>query len=153
MVPHLIRQLRGPGDRRAIRNPRQVPIVAVALDRMLLCFRNGAACIQAIDFGCIKSQLTENLLVVLSNLWGARGSYLGNTMHLNGAADRGCQFATGTLERNNDVIRLKLWIGDDFSWITHRAERHVDTVEHLVPDRAPLAAPWPNSLPAARSKR
>src|SRR5216684_7856004 len=40
---------------------------SVALGRMFLCFWNGTARTQTIDFGSTKSELPENLVVVFSN--------------------------------------------------------------------------------------
>ena len=100
---------------------------------MFLGFRNGTALMQTIDFGRAKSELLENLIVVFSNLWSALRGYLGDAKHLKRAADGGRQLATGAVERNDDVIRPKLGIVDHFLRPTHCSERHVDTVEHLVP--------------------
>src|SRR5260370_15621726 len=100
---------------------------------MFLCFRNGPAFMQTIDFGRAKSELPENLLVVFSNLWGALRGDFGDAMHLKRAADCGRQLAAGSIERNDDVIRLELGIVDHLLWPTHCSERHVNAVEHLVP--------------------
>src|SRR3984893_18487435 len=102
---------------------------------MSLWFRNGAARTQTIDFGRAKSELQEHFLVVFSNLWGTLRGHLGDAMHLKRAADRGRQLAAGTFERNDDVIRPELGIVDHLLRPTHRSERHVDAVEHLVPMR------------------
>src|SRR5216683_1817673 len=100
---------------------------------MFLCFRNGPAFMQTIDFGRAESELPENLLVVFSNFWGALRGHFGDAMHLKRAADRRRQLAAGTIERNDDVIRPELGIVDHLLWPAHRAERHVDAIEHLVP--------------------
>src|SRR5712671_5553187 len=111
------------------------PDSVVTSSRVFLCFRNGTARTQTIDFGRAKSELPENLLVVFSNLWGAPRGHLGDAMHLKRAADCGRQLAAGTVERNDDVIRPELGIVDHLLWPTHRSERHVSAVEHLVPMR------------------
>src|SRR5258708_26794215 len=100
---------------------------------MLLCFRNGTARTQTIDFSRAKSQLPENLLLVLSNLWGALRGHFRDAMHLKRAADGGRQLAAGTIERNDDIVRLELRIVDHLLRSTHRSERHVNAVEHFVP--------------------
>src|SRR5258708_10979440 len=100
---------------------------------MFLCFRNGTAFMQTIDFGRAKSELPENFHVVFSNLWGALRGHFGDAMHLKRAADCGRQLAAGTVERNDDVVRLELGIVDHLLRPTHRSERHVDAIEHLVP--------------------
>src|SRR5258705_750758 len=114
--------------------PRR-PDSVVKLGRMFLCFRNGTAGTQTIDFGRAKSELPENLVVVFSNLRGALRGHLGDTMHLKRAADCGRQLAAGTIERNDDVVRLELGILDHLLRSTHCSERHVSAVEHLVPMR------------------
>src|SRR5229473_5445001 len=88
------------------------PDSGVTLGRMFLCFRNGTAGTQTIDFGRAKSQLPENLVVVFSNLRGALRGHLGDTMHLKRARDCGRQLAAGTVEWNDDVIRPELGIVD-----------------------------------------
>ncbi len=65
------------------------PYDVVALSRMFLCLGNGTARSQTVDFGCAKSELPENFLVVFSNLWGALRGHFGDAMHLKRAADRG----------------------------------------------------------------
>src|ERR1700732_895178 len=100
---------------------------------MFLCFRNGTARTQTIDFGRAESELPENLVVVFSNFWGALRGHLGDAMHLKRATDRRRQLATGTVERNDDVIRPELGIVDHLLRPTYRAERHVNAIEHLVP--------------------
>src|SRR5216684_373758 len=111
------------------------PDSVVTSSRVFLCFRNGTARTQTIDFGRAKSELPENLLVVFSNLRGALRGHLGNAMHLKRAADRRRQLAAGTVERNDDVIRPELGIVDHLLRPTHRSERHVNAIEHLVPMR------------------
>src|SRR5713101_4305017 len=111
------------------------PDSVVTLNRMFLWFRNGTARTQTIDFGRAESELPENVLVVFSNLWGALRGHLGDAMHLKRAADCGRQFAAGTIERNDDVVRPELGIVDHLLRPTHRSERHVDAIEHLVPMR------------------
>src|SRR3954462_2912842 len=102
---------------------------------MFLSFRNGSARLQRIDFGCAKSELPENLLVVFSNLWSALRRLLDDSMHLKRAADCGRQPAAGTIKRNDDVVRLELGIVDHLLRPPNRSERHLDTVKHLVPMR------------------
>src|SRR5713226_2268456 len=116
------------------------PDSVVTLNRMFLWFRNGTARTQTIDFGRAKSELPEDLVVVFSNLRGALRGHLGDAMYLKRAADGGCQLAAGTIERNDDVIRLELRIVDHLLRPTYRSERHVNAVEHLVPMRHRLAA-------------
>src|SRR6202049_2165281 len=103
---------------------------------MFLCFRNGTAGTQTIDFGRTESELPENLLVVFSNFWGALRGHLGDAMHLKRAVDRRRQLATGAFEWNDDVIRLELGIVDHLLRPTHRSERHVNAIEHLVDRKA-----------------
>src|SRR6202165_1316029 len=100
---------------------------------MFLCLWNGTAGTQTIDFGRAKSQLPENLVVVFSNLRGTLRAHLGDTMHRKRARDGGRQLAAGTIERNDDVVRLELGIVDHLLGPTHCSERHVSAVEHLVP--------------------
>src|SRR5258708_2819757 len=95
------------------------------LDRMFFCFRNGTTSMQTVDFGRIESELPKNLVVVFSDLRGALRGHLGDAMHLKRAADCGRQLAAGTIERNDDVVRLELGIFDHLLWPTHRSERHV----------------------------
>src|SRR4029077_2083402 len=102
---------------------------------MFLCFRNSTTRTQTIDFGRAESQLPENFLVVFANLWGALRGYLGDAMHLKRARDGGRQLAAGTIERNDDVVRLELRILDHLLRPAHRSERHVNAIEHLVPMR------------------
>src|SRR5437868_8831087 len=52
------------------------------------CFRNCAACAQAIDFGYVESQLLQNLLVVLADIRRALCGHFGDAVHLNRTADR-----------------------------------------------------------------
>src|SRR6266849_8357309 len=118
------------------------PDSVVTLNRMFLCFRNGTARTQTIDFGRAESQLPENLLVVFSNLRGSLRGHLGDAMHLKRAADCGRQLAAGTIERNDDVVRLELGIFDHLLWPTHRSERHVSAIEHLVPMRHRLGTEY-----------
>src|SRR5260370_29504242 len=72
---------------------------------------------------------------IFVNLWGALRGHFGDAMHLKRAADRGRQLAAGTIERNDDVVRLELGIFDHLLRPTHRSERHVNAIEHLVPRR------------------
>src|ERR1700744_724693 len=99
---------------------------------MFLGFRNRTAFMQAVDFACAKSELPENLLVVLSKLWGALRGDLGDAMHLKRAADGGRQLAPGAVERNNDVISPELGIVDHLLRPAHRSEGHVNATEHRV---------------------
>src|SRR6267154_812985 len=116
-----------------LRGSSRRPDTAVTLGRMLLCFRNGSARTQIIDFGCAESELPENLVVVFANLRGALRGHLGDAMYLKRATDRRRQLAAGAFERNDDVIRQELGIVDHLLWSTHSAERHVDAIERLVP--------------------
>src|SRR5229473_449848 len=109
------------------------PDSVVTLNRMFLCLRNGTARTQTIDFGRAESELPENLLVVLSDLRGALRGHFGDAMHLKRARDGGRQLAAGAIERNDDVVCLELGIVDHLLRPTHRSERHVDAIEHLVP--------------------
>ena len=61
-------------------------------------------------------------------------------MHLNRTADGRGQFAAGSFERNDDVIRSQLRIIDDFLRLTHGAEGDVNAIEDLVPMRHRLRA-------------
>jgi hypothetical protein len=49
---------------------------------MLLCFRNGTAFMQTVDFCRAKSELPENFVVVFSDLWGSLRGHLGDAMYL-----------------------------------------------------------------------
>src|SRR5258708_12941587 len=116
---------------------------------MFLCFPNRTTGTQTIDFGRAKSELPENFLVVFSNLWSALGGHFGDAMHLKRAADCGRQLAAGTIERNDDVVRLELGIVDHLLAPTHCSERHVSAVEHLVPMCHRLPPDDPAQLPPA----
>src|SRR6266568_3679314 len=61
------------------------------LGRMLLCFRNRTALMQAIDFCRTKSELLENFVVVFADLRGPPRGHLGDAMHLKRAGDSGRQ--------------------------------------------------------------
>src|ERR1700684_808874 len=112
--------------------PRRPDSVAV-LSRVFLRLRNGTARVQTINLRRAKSELAENLLVVLSDLWRALRGHLGDAMHLKRTADCGRQLAASTSERNDDVVCLELGIVDYFLWPTHRSKSHVNAVEHFVP--------------------
>src|SRR5260370_20016781 len=114
-------------------SPPADPDSVAKLSRMFLCFRNGTAFTQTIDFGSAKSELPENLVVVFANLWGALRGHLGDAMHLKRAADCGRQLAAGAFKRNDDVVRPELGIVDHLLRSTHRSERHVDAIENLIP--------------------
>ena len=58
------------------------------LHRVSPGFRDGSAGAQAVDVGRTKSQLTENLLIVLPELGSAPGRDLRDAMDLHRAADR-----------------------------------------------------------------
>src|SRR6266446_866164 len=118
------------------------PDSVVTSSRVFLCFRNGTARMQTIASGRAKSELPENLLVVFSNLRGALRGHLGDAMHLKRAADCGRQLAAGTIERNDDVVRLELGILDHLLRSTHCSERHVSAIEHLVPMRHRLGTEY-----------
>src|SRR5258707_1892517 len=100
---------------------------------MFLCFRNGTAFMQTIDFGRAKSKLPENFLVMFSNLWGALRGHFGDAMHLKRAADCGRQLAAGTIELDDDVVRLELAIADHLLPSTDRSDRAVHAIENLAP--------------------
>src|SRR6202048_2676711 len=102
---------------------------------MFLCFRNGTARTQTIDFGRAKSELPENLIVVFSNLWGALRGHLGDAMHLKRAADCGRQAAPRAFERNNDGVSPGLGGGDSLLWPTPRSERPVNPLSPVLPMR------------------
>src|SRR5216684_597258 len=118
------------------------PTVSSSQSSMFLRFRNGAARTQTIDFGRTESELPKNLVVVFANLRGALRGHLGDAMHLKRAADCGRQLAAGTIERNDDVVRLELGIIDHLLRATHCSERHVSAVEHLVPMRHRLGTEY-----------
>src|SRR5271169_4388165 len=65
------------------------------LRRAFLCFRNGAALAQAVDFARAKAQLLENRLVVFSKCWGPLGRDFRNAMHIDGTADRRGELSAG----------------------------------------------------------
>src|SRR5260370_6194041 len=100
---------------------------------MFLWLWNGTARTQTIDLGRAESELPEHLVVVFSNLRGALRGHFGDAVHLKRAADGGRQLAAGTIERNDDIVRLKLGIIDHLLRPTHCSERDVDTIEDLVP--------------------
>src|SRR5580698_8679264 len=100
---------------------------------MRLRCRNSATCAQRLYFARVESQLLEDLVIVLSNLWSALGGYLLDTMHLKWATDGGCELSTRAIKRNDDVVCRKLWIVDDFPRVAHCAERHMDALEYFVP--------------------
>ena len=77
---------------------------------------------------------------MLSDLRRALRRYFGDTVHLNRTADGRGQFAAGSFERNDDVIRSQLRIIDDFLRLTHGAEGDVNAIEDLVPMRHRLRA-------------
>ena len=113
-----------------------VPSIALeTLRRAFLCFRNGAALAQAVDFARAEAQLLENRLVVLAKCRGALCRDFRNAMHIDGAADRRGELAARPFERNDDVVRAQLGIVDDFFRSAHDAERDVDAVEDLAPMR------------------
>jgi hypothetical protein len=71
---------------------------------MFLCFRDCAACTQAVDLRRVKPQLLEKLVVVFANFRGALCSYFRDIVNLNGAADRQLEVFSGTLKRNDNVV-------------------------------------------------
>src|SRR5271168_2415220 len=110
------------------------------LGRVSPGFGNGSACTQAVDVGRTKSQLTQNLLIVLPELGSALGGDLRDAMHLNRARDRRRQLAAGAVERNDDVVWPQLRIIDDLLRAAHRTEGDVNAAEDLVPMRHWLCA-------------
>src|ERR1700693_1317623 len=74
------------------------------LRRAFLCFRNGAALAQAVDFARAKAQLIENRLVVLSKCRSTLGRDCRHAMHIYGAANRRGELAARPFERNDDVV-------------------------------------------------
>src|SRR6516164_1252816 len=80
------------------------------LGRPFLCLRHGVACAQGVDVLPVKSPLAEDLVVVLAKAGPAPGRDLGNTVHLNRAADRRAELAASAFERNDDVVRRELGI-------------------------------------------
>src|ERR1700752_3211145 len=107
---------------------------------MFLLVWNDAAGAQRIDFGRAKSELLENLLVVLAEPRSALCRRLGDAVHLDRAADRRRQLAAGALERNDDVIGPELRIVYHLLWIAHDAEGDVHAAEDFVPMRHRLCA-------------
>src|SRR5262249_240095 len=99
-----------------------VPLFSDWLGRPFLCFRHGPACAQGIDVLRAKSQLAEDLFVVLAEIGGAPGRDLGDTVHLNRAADRGAELGAGAFERNDDVVCRQLGILDHLLRPEHGAE-------------------------------
>src|SRR5262249_4643181 len=98
-------------------------------------FRQGAARAQAVDALRVKSQVTEDLFGVLAKAGPTPGRDLGDTVHLNRAADRRADLAAGAFERNDDVVCPQLRIVDHLLRSAHGAERDVYTAEDLVPVR------------------
>src|SRR4051812_44256780 len=88
---------------------------------------------QAVDVCSGEPELPENLLVVFSDPRAALCGYLGHAMNLDRTADRRSQFAAGTVERDDDVVRQELGIVDHLLGSTHRPERDVRAIEDLVP--------------------
>src|SRR5258708_27902764 len=101
----------------------------------LLCFRHGAARVQAIDFARAETELVENLFVVFSERRGALCRDFCHTMNLNGTADGGAQVAACSFEGNDDVICPQLRIVDDFLWPPDGAEGDMNAVEDFIPMR------------------
>ena len=108
---------------------------------VLSCLRDGAARVQAVDFGRAEPELLENLVDCVHRGPGrASQAPLAIAMHLNGTADRRGQLAACSFERNDDVIRPQLRIVDDFLRPTHGAERDMNAIEDFVPVRHRLRA-------------
>src|SRR5262252_221427 len=105
---------------------------------VFLDFRHRAARAQVIDALGVKSQVTEDLIGVLAEVGGTPRRHLGDAVHLNRAADRRGELAACALERNDDVIRLELWVVDNFLRPAHRSDR--EAAERLVPMRHWLCA-------------
>src|SRR5260221_3742449 len=100
-------------------------VLAMRSRRALRCLGNGAARAQTIDFGRVESQFLENLVVVLSDFRSALCGHFGDAMHLDGTADGRSNLAAGALDRDDDVIRLQLWVVDHLFRPAHGAERDV----------------------------
>src|SRR5262245_18223976 len=101
-------------------------------------FSHSAARTQALDAISVKPQLLEDLIGVLAEPGRAPCRHLGDTMHLDWAADRRGELAAGAFERNDDVVRLDLRVVDDFLRLAHGPDRKA--AEHLVPMRHWLSA-------------
>src|SRR5947208_440666 len=119
--------------------PSFLGVLTKDLSRILRCaflrLRRGAARAQALDVTGAEAQLSENLLIVLSERRRAPCRHFGDAMHLNRAADRRRQLAAGAFERNDDVIGAQLRIVDHLLRPLHDAERDVNAIEDLVPMR------------------
>src|SRR5271154_2826588 len=74
------------------------------LRRAFLCFRNGAALAQAVDFARAKAQFLENRLVVFSKSWGPLGRDFRNAVHIDRTADRRGELATRSFQGAADVV-------------------------------------------------
>src|SRR6266849_1538727 len=99
------------------------------LRRLFPCSRDGAARTQVVDLLCIEPQFFENLLVVFSKFRGAPCCYLGDTVHLNRAADRSLEVSTGAIQRNDNVVFPQLRVIDDFAGRLDNPERDVGMIE------------------------
>src|SRR5258706_2638190 len=123
------------------RTSRMLPKRSTTMSLMTVpSLRNRAARAQGIDFARLEAELLENLLAVLAQGWSAPRRHLRDALHLNRTADRRRQADAGALERNDDVVRLQLWIADHLLRPPHRAERDVDAAEDFVPVRHGLRA-------------
>ena len=107
---------------------------------MFLCFRNGTAFTQSIDFGRAKSQLPENLIVVFSNLWGAFRGNFGDAMHFQRTADGVFQALARPFNRHDDLICQQLLIVHVFRRRMHNSIGDVSAVQHIAPVRQRLRA-------------
>src|SRR6476646_5921209 len=82
------------------------------LRHTLLGFRSRSARTQAVDFALAEAQLLQDFLVVLAESGSAPCRHFGNAVDLDRTADRRCQLAAGTFERNDDIVRAQLRIID-----------------------------------------
>src|SRR5689334_3145570 len=82
------------------------------LGRAFLCFRYGAAGVQAVDVLGVESEFAEDRVIVLAETRPALRPLLGDAMHLDRTGDRRGQFAAGAFERNDDVVCGELRIVD-----------------------------------------
>src|ERR1700722_208590 len=114
---------------------RAASLPVLLLSRVSFRLRNGPARAQAVNFSGAESKLAQYLLVVLTDSRRALRGHFRDAMNLNGAADRRSQLASGTLERNDDVVGAKLRIVDYFLRPTDGAERYTRATENLEPMR------------------
>src|ERR1700733_7168815 len=114
---------------------RAASLPVLLLSRMSFRLRNGPARAQAVNFSGAESKLAQYLLVVLADSRRALCGHFGDAMNFNGAADRRSQLASGSLERNDDVVGAKLRIIDYFLRPADGTERDTRATENLEPMR------------------